>query len=111
MKNIKVNNCQICTKTNHRPDGVIAIVATFSQKYFAENVLQELEKAHITPIWSKIFTDDVATLIVELHGIKDIVLLQSLYIESMCRNSNALTIDILTTKLQCDTVLQQFQVI
>ncbi|HYK08905.1 MAG TPA: hypothetical protein VEW42_05390 [Candidatus Eisenbacteria bacterium] len=101
-------NCIICTKTNHHPDGVIAVVATFPQHYFAKNVLEDVEKAHITPVGTTIISGEQKTLIVQLHGIKDIIQLEGLYIESMCRNNNALTIDLLTTKNQCDKLMQQF---
>lgn len=109
-KTMEPIHCQICTKTNHHPDGVVVIVATFPQEYFAKNVLEDLEKAHMNPVLSELFTkENIKTLVVELHGIKHIVQLQSLYVESMCRNNNALTVDILTTKNSCDRLLQQLQ--
>jgi hypothetical protein len=42
MENKKINKCQICTKTNHHPNGLVAVVTTFPQKYFAEIVLSHV---------------------------------------------------------------------
>lgn len=110
------NHCTICQKTNHIPEGQLVIVATFAQKYQAENVVSLIEKAHILPVWSCIFSCDEIlgkefensqTLVLQLHGIQDIVRLQGLYIESMCQNSGSLTIDVLSSKNACETFLQK----
>ena len=110
------NHCLICQKTNHIPEGQMVIVATFAQQYQAENAVAAIEKAHILPVWSCIFSQDEIlekafadshTLVLQLHGIKDIVRLQGLYIESMCQNSGSLTIDVLSSKNSCETFLQK----
>lgn len=110
------NRCVICRKTNHIPDGHMVLVATFAQQYQAKNTVAAIERAHIVPVWFCIFSqeeilekafDNSQTLVIQLHGIKDIIKLQSLYIESMCNDNNSLTVDILSTKNSCDTFLQK----
>lgn len=99
--------CTICQQTNHIPERSIVIVATFAQKYQACGAIETVQKSHISYVWEKIFVkENTATLVLQLHGIKDIVNLQSLYIESMCQENNALTIDILTQKLHQEKLLQ-----
>src|SRR5581483_9682582 len=110
--------CLICAKTNHTPDGQMVIVATFAQKYQAENALFDIEKSHIAPVMSWIVSqkdileksfDNSQTLMVQLHGIKDIVKLQSLYVESICQNNRSLTVDIISSKLSCESILKTVQ--
>lgn len=111
-------HCSICTKTNHIPEGQVVIIATFAQKYQAKNALFDIEKSHIAPVMSCIVSqkeilekefENSQTLILQLHGIKDIVQLQSLYVESICQNNGSLTIDMLTSKNSCDSFLQKLQ--
>ncbi len=114
-------NCTICKKINRIPEGKLVILATFGQEYLAKKVAEDLEKAHIIPSWSKVFSKerisektngsfmDNPTFVVELHGIQDIIQLEALYIESICRNNNALTCDIITANKSCEQVLQQLQ--
>lgn len=111
-------HCSICTKTNHTPDGQMVIIATFAQKYQAESALFDIEKSHIAPVMSCIVSqkeilersfDNSQTLVLQLHGIKDIVKLQSLYIESICQNNKSLTIDVIAAKGACESFLQKLQ--
>ena len=98
--------CFICEETNHIPERQVIVVATFSQKYQAEQALFEIQKSHINFVWQKIFIQqNLATLVLQLHGIKDIVNLQSLYIESICQQYTALTIDIVTQKVHQEKFL------
>ena len=120
MKNT-INNCFICKKTNHHFDSQVVVIATFSQKFHGKDALSDIEKAHIMPIWLQFFSkEEIAkknnreflesdTLILQLHGIKDIVRLEALYVESICRNNNALTCDIVSAQNQCEKLIQQLQ--
>lgn len=110
--------CSFCIQTNHIPEGQLVIVAAFAEKFQAENALWAVEKAHMQPAWWYIFSQkeilgekfsDCKTLVVVLHGIKDIIKLQSLYIESMCHTNKSLTVDILSTKQSCEAFLQKLQ--
>lgn len=98
--------CTICQKTNHVPEKQVIVMANFAQKYQAERALFDIQKSHIAIVWQRIFVrSDFITLILSLHGIKDIVHLQSLYIESMCQNNNALTIDVVSQKVHQEKLL------
>lgn len=110
--------CRVCKKTNHTLDGHMIIAATFAQKYIAQKALQDIEKAHILPLWSCIFSCDeildrtfpgLQTLVVMLHGIKDICQLQSLYVESMCKSNMSLTVDVISSKSACEMFLKKLQ--
>lgn len=96
-------------------------MATFSSFVAAKEALFAVQKAHILPVWCKVFSkEEVAektngkfmeseTLFLQLHGIKDIINLEMLYIESICREKNALTVDIFATQKSCEKLLQQLQ--
>lgn len=102
--------CQICTKTNSFPKKEIVVVTTFSQKLYISQAIAALEKAHICPVWQAVFSKEemreksegrlmeAPTLILVLHGLKDIVHLQTLYIESICRELGLLTFDVFSDK-------------
>lgn len=98
--------CTICKKTNHIPEKSLIVIATFGQHYQSKNALEIIEASHIAFVWQKIFVrQDNVALVLQLHGIKDIVNLQALYIESMCKENNALTVDILSQKLHQEKLL------
>lgn len=98
--------CTICKKTNHIPEKSLIVVSSFAQQYQAKNALEHIEASHISFVWEKVFVQkDYTTLILQLHGIKDIVNLQALYVESMCQENNALTVDILSQKVHQEKLL------
>ena len=113
--------CTICKKTNHLPQSEGLIVATFSTNFAAKEALFAVEKSHILPVWCKIFSKEEIfkktngslmeseTLFLQLHGLKDIVNLEMLYVESICREKNALTVDIFSTQKSSEKILQQLQ--
>lgn len=111
--------CTICETTNYMPETQAFLVATFPSFSQAKQALFFMQKAHIIPVWSTIYAkDEVAlktnnlfdgadTLVIQLHGIKDIVRLQLLYGESMCQQNNCLTFDVFATKLQCEKLMEK----
>lgn len=100
-------HCFICEKTNHRPEIELVAIATFPQLSFAKNALFAIEKSHIIPSHIIVFSKEeieefncgknqfleTETVVMKLHGIKDIVHLQLLYIESLCKDNRAITFD------------------
>ena len=104
------DRCGICDKTNTHPKEEIIVVATFPQNVFAKEALAAIEKAHIIPFWQTLLTKEeimqrgkgklmeVPTVICMLHGIKDIVRVQTLYAESIFQECKMLTFDTLSQK-------------
>jgi hypothetical protein len=86
---------------------MVAIV-TFAQSFHGKNALFAIEKSHIIPSQVSLFSKEdiqefnanntqfleAETIVLHMHGIADIVRLQLLYIESICRENQALTFDI-----------------
>lgn len=100
-------HCTICEKTRHIPSSQMWAIVTFGQKYQVENALYAIEKSHIIPSVVQIFTKEEIeemnqrkenflekeTVVFQMHGIKDIIYLQLLYLESICKEHGALTFD------------------
>ncbi|HXS14939.1 MAG TPA: hypothetical protein VN711_02335, partial [Candidatus Saccharimonadales bacterium] len=100
--------CFICERTNHIPETEMVAIVTFSQSFHAKNALFAVEKSHIIPsqIWVYAKNEikelnsnrgqflETETVVFQMHGIADIVHLQMLYMESICRENKALTFDI-----------------
>lgn len=96
-------------------------IATFATCLAATQVKDTIRDVHITPVWQHIFSQEeiaekgkgkfiaLPTIILQLQGIKDIVNLQMLYIESICKEKNALTVDIIATQKSCERLLQELQ--
>lgn len=100
--------CKICQKTNHTPKRKVILVATFAQMFFAKNALFDIEKAHIVLSWHDVYVQNtIPTCIMELHGLTDIVNLQTLYIESICRDNNALSFDMFSSQKAQEELLAQ----
>lgn len=113
--------CTVCQKTNHMPESEGVVIAAFPSLVAAKEALFAIERAHILPVWCKIFSKEEVvrktngnfmeseTLFLQLHGMKDIINLEMLYIESICREKNALTVDVFATQKSCERILQQLQ--
>lgn len=107
--------CTICQKTNTKTEGQLVVVASFAQVYQVKDALFALEKAHIVPFWIKKYSKDeiekngmflaCETLVMQFHGIKDIIQLQALFVESMCREQGALTCDIISRQVSQQKIL------
>lgn len=109
--------CQICKESNFLPETQAFVVATFASFLKAKDAIFAIQKAHIILSWSTIFAkgekenmfEDTDTVVMQLHGIKDIVRLQLLYIESICQENNVLTFDTCVTKNQCEKLQETLQ--
>lgn len=103
-------HCEICTSRDSFPKEEVVIVATFPQNLYAKEALLAVENAHIIPFWQTFITKEeieekyagelieAPTLLVALHGIKDIVHVQTLYTESIFQQHKVLTYDVLSQK-------------
>lgn len=89
------------------PKNRLVIIANFAHIYQAKEVLYALQECRIAP--TKGVISHPTTLIIELQGIKDIIQLEALFVESICRENNALTVDIITAQKMCEQLLQQTQ--
>lgn len=83
------------------------ILVAFARSYQLTNALSAMQKMHLMPSVARVYSkEDVQkinagkqvfletdTLMLELHGIADIIKLEALYIESICQEHGSLTFD------------------
>ena len=114
VKYMDRNFCKNCQKNNITGDRILIIVS-FAHVFQAKAVMGKIARMHIIPAWIEVFSkeqvkgialfNEFPTLIIELHGIKDIMQLQALFIESVCRENGALTVDIIAAGKSQEKIL------